>query len=148
MDTLCSIVKDINPYYIAGGAVAQYVFGMVWFSLLVGHIHRYYYAADKGVRRPEHAVQRYPKCVVALVTLLCAAARSVVVLTLVATFKAKTIEDYQRAAGATALITSVGVFKYFADQRPLQLIVTECGYEVVASMIAAVVPFYMKAAGI
>lgn len=148
MDTLCTLVKGIDPYYVAAGAAAQYVFGLIWFGFIVKEIHGYYYAADKGVRRPEHAVHRYPQCVVALVTLLCAAARSVLVLTIVATYRATTIQEYQRAAVAAAAVMSIGVFKYFAAQRPFQLVVTECGYETLCCMIAAVVPFYMKANGI
>lgn len=147
MDTLCTTVKGLNPCYVVAAAVAQYLFGMIWFNFIVRHIHCYYYATDKGVRRPEHAVHRYPKCVIAAINLLCCAARAAVVLTIVATYNATTLCDYQCAAAAAAAVMSIGAFKYFADQRPFQLIVTEGGYEVAATMIAAVVAFCMKQYG-
>ncbi|KAG5467057.1 hypothetical protein LSCM1_01238 [Leishmania martiniquensis] len=144
MDAIIKAVYTIDPIYMVASAVAQQMLAVAWFDCIVRQIDRYYVAADKGVRRVEHAITRYPGQVISGATFLCALLRSVVVLTLVSICKCSTLYQYQSAAMIAVMIGMMRVHRTFSCHRPIQIFVTETGYEMAAAMTAAVVCYYMK----
>ena len=145
MSTLKDVVYGINPLYVLASAVAQQVLAMAWYDCIVRHIDRYYVAADKGVRRVEHAIQHYSGFAVSATNFLCSVLRTVAVLAIVGAFHFSTLSEYQTAAMVAVLLGMPRVSRIFSCQRPIQLFVTETGYEVTAAMTAAAISYYMKA---
>ncbi|GET92999.1 hypothetical protein, conserved [Leishmania tarentolae] len=144
MEPIMNAVHSIDPIYLLASAVAQQVLAMAWFDGIVGQIDRYYLAADKGVRRVEHAITRYPGIMVSAATFACCLLRSLVVLVIVGMCNCLTLYQYQSAAMVAVLIGMMRVHRTFSCHRPIQLFVTETGYEMAAAMTAAVVCYYMK----
>lgn len=144
MSTIMDVVYGINPLYVVSSAVAQQVLAMAWYGCIVRHIDRYYVAADKGVRRFDHAIQRYSGFAVSAANFVCSVLRTIVLLALVSVFHYSTLSEYQTAAMVTVAIGMTRVSRTFSCQRPIQLFVTETGYEVAAAMTAAVISYYMK----
>ncbi|KAG5491381.1 hypothetical protein JIQ42_01282 [Leishmania sp. Namibia] len=144
MEVLIKAVCTINPVYMVASAVAQQMLAMAWFDCIVRQIDRYYVAADKGVRRVEHAITRYPGIVISAITFICGLLRSGIVLTLVSMGKCSTLYQYQSAAMVAVVIGMMRVHRTFSCHRPIQIFVTETGYEMAAAMTAAVVCYYMK----
>ncbi|KAG5467615.1 hypothetical protein CUR178_01260 [Leishmania enriettii] len=144
MEVLIKAVCTIDPVYMVASAVAQQILAMAWFDCIVRQIDRYYVAADKGVRRVEHAITRYPGIVISATTFMCALLRSGIVLTLVTMGKCSTLYQYQSAAMVAVVIGMMRVHRTFSCHRPIQIFVTETGYEMAAAMTAAVVCYYMK----
>jgi hypothetical protein len=143
MSAIMSIVYSINPLYVLASAVAQQVLAMAWYGCIVRHIDRYYIAADKGVRRFEHAIQRYSGFTVSATNFLCSVLRTIVVLAVVSIFHFTTLCEYQTAAMVAVVVGMPRVSRLFSCQRPIQLFITETGYEVAAAMTAAVISYYM-----
>lgn len=144
MDFILNSVYAVDPIYVLMSAVAQQMLAMAWFDCIVGQIDRYYLAADKGVRRVEHAITRYPGVMISATTFACSLLRSLVVLTMVSMCNCSTLYQYQSAAMVAVMIGMMRVHRTFSCHRPLQLFVTETGYEMAAAMTAAVVCYYMK----
>ncbi|KPA86590.1 putative mitochondrial hypothetical protein [Leptomonas pyrrhocoris] len=145
MSAIMAIVYGINPLYVVASAVAQQVLAMAWYGCIVRHIDRYYLAADKGVRRFEHVVQRYSGFMVSATNFLCSVLRTIILLALVSVFHFQTLTEYQTAAMVTVALGMPRVSRLFSCQRPIQLFITETGYEVAAAMTAAVISYSMKA---
>ncbi|CAD2216546.1 hypothetical protein AGDE_02911 [Angomonas deanei] len=139
-----STVSQFNPFHIAASAIAQQVFAMAWFGCLVNHLDSYWTAADKGVRRFEHVVFHYPPIVGAAASFLSSVLRSLLITLLVTLFKVDTLVDYQVAALLVVVFGLVRIHRHFSCQRPIQLFVTETGFELAASMIATLVLYYMQ----
>lgn len=144
MKALREVLHEINPVYIILSVIAQHAFAMLWFGCIVNYIDRYYMAADKGVRRIEHAIQRYSQLTVTLACLVCATIRAVVYMTVINTYKGSTMMDYECAAIVTAIISMIPKQRHFACQRPIQLLITEDGFEIGAPMIVAMVCYTLK----
>ncbi|CCW68966.1 unnamed protein product [Phytomonas sp. Hart1] len=144
MQSIESIVAKLNPFYIVVTAIAQQLFTIIWFGWIIHHIEHYYYAADKGVRRSEHVIQRYSAIIVTGATFISCLARSAVVLALVSTFKASTLQDYQVIALAVTFISMISMHRDISRQRPFQLLATQCVYEATATMLAAVGCYYLQ----
>ncbi|KAK7200906.1 hypothetical protein NESM_000149500 [Novymonas esmeraldas] len=144
MGSIMNVVQEINPIYVVASAAAQQMLAMVWFDCIVRQIDNYYVAADKGVRRVEHAIQRYPAAMISAATFACSVLRTVLVLALVSVFHCSTLSQYQSAAMIAVLIGMTRIHRTFSCHRPIQIFVTETGYEMAAAMTAAVVSFYMK----
>ncbi|KPI90732.1 hypothetical protein ABL78_0168 [Leptomonas seymouri] len=144
MSAIVATVNGINPLYVVASAAAQQVLAMAWYGCIVSHIDRYYVAADKGVRRFEHVVQRYSGFMMSAINFVCAALRAAIILALVNVFHFRTLSEYQTAAMVTVLLGMPRVCRLFSCQRPIQLFITETGYEVVAAVTAAVISYYMK----
>lgn len=144
MEFILNAVYQVNPIYIVASAAAQQVLAMAWFDCIVRQIDRYYVAADKGVRRVEHAIQRYPGAAVSAATFACSLLRATIILTVVSLCKCTTLTEYQSAAMVAVVLGMTRVHRTFSCHRPIQLFVTEAGYEMAAAMTAAVVSFYMN----
>lgn len=142
--TVYSVVSAMSPCYIGVSAVVQQLFAMAWFGCIVYYLDRYYLAADKGVRRFEYAIQHYPSALVALTSLLSAAVRSMLVTAVATAFDAKTMMDYEAVAVIVAAVGMMGLHRHFACQRPVQLLLTEGGFEMAAAMLAALVAYGMQ----
>lgn len=145
---ISAALREVNPTYVVVSAVTQVILAVVWYGCIVKHLNDYYYAADKGVRRPEHAIRHYHQGVVVFMTFASALLRAVTVTVTVAIFKGTTVADYQCAAFTVAILFMGSMHRYFGQQRPIQLIVTNAGYEVCAAMLAAMSCYGMKVAGI
>ncbi|CCW64377.1 unnamed protein product [Phytomonas sp. EM1] len=144
MQAIASTVAKLNPFYMVVSAIVQQMFAIIWFGWIINHIEHYYYAADKGVRRSEHAIQRYSALLVSGATFLCCLARSAVVLMLVSTYKASTLQDYQVIAFAVVLFSMISMHRDLARQRPIQLLLTQCVYEAASTMLTAVCCYYLR----
>ncbi|CAJ1012406.1 hypothetical protein Q4I28_007719 [Leishmania naiffi] len=144
MEVILNYMYEIDPIHLVTSAVAQQMLAMVWFDCIVRQIDRYYVAADKGVRRVEHAITRYPGIMVSAATFACSCLRSLIVLTLVHMCDCSTLYQYQSAAMVAVVIGTMRVHRTFSCHRPIQIFVTETGYEMAAAMTTAVVCYYMK----
>ncbi|KAG5492893.1 hypothetical protein JKF63_01473 [Porcisia hertigi] len=144
MEALINAILGLNPVYVVASAIAQQMVAMIWFDCIVRQIDRYYVAADKGVRRVEHAIKRYPGAIVSAATLACSLLRSIILLTVVSMLHCSTFYQYQSAAMVAVVVGMTRVHRTFSCQRPIQIFVTETGYEMVAAMTAAVVCYCMK----
>lgn len=144
MSTLPKLALQVDPTEVAIMTVSQFLFGLAWFHVIVHHFETYYLAADKGVRRVEHVVHRYPTAAVYAVDLLSSVVRSVVLLTLLTLTSSITLVDYQYVAIAVAIASLITTSRHFAYQRPFPLFVSQWCYEMAASMTAALVCFYVR----
>lgn len=147
MNSILEIVVSLNPIYVVASAVAQLMLAGLWFGCVARQMDRYYLAADKGVRRFEHAIQHYRGEVVCITALLCAVLRSVILMVVIAIFHFTTFKQYQEAAVVAAVVGMTRVHRSFSCQRPFQIVAVEMTYEFSASMVAAVVCYLMKMYG-
>lgn len=143
MKDICALVLAVNPVHLVVLSVAQILLSVLWFKLIVYHFETYYLAADKGVRRVEHALHRYHTLVVLAIDLLSTIIRSLVVIFVLDFCSAQSLQDYQYAAIIASIFSFVSVHRHFAYQRPFQLFVSSWGFEIVASMMVAVMLFFL-----
>ncbi|CBH14488.1 uncharacterized protein TEOVI_000404300 [Trypanosoma equiperdum] len=135
--TLIQSIKEVNPCIVLFASVVQVAFAALWYKLIVKTIVDYHLAADKGVRRVEHILQRYPPYVHWIVTLLSACFRIVFIATIVGICKGNSLHDYQNAALLVAGISCVSQHLSIQHQRPLPLLAADVGYEVIAALLAS-----------
>ncbi|EAN84217.1 hypothetical protein C3747_1g326 [Trypanosoma cruzi] len=135
---ICEAIMRMDPWTILLAALVQQLFSMVWFGLIVKTVADYYLAADKGVRRVEHIVYRYSPVFCCITTFAAGAARAVAVHTIITVCNGKGLCDYQTAGVVVALLTCINQHQFFSCQRPLPLLLTECGYEFAAALLASV----------
>ncbi|EPY31443.1 hypothetical protein STCU_02301 [Strigomonas culicis] len=143
-EQLTDMMGEFNLFHIVASAVAQQVFAMAWFGIIVNHLDQYWTAADKGVRRFEHVVHYYPAVMVAAGNFLCCILRSAAVLVVANLLNAKTLEDYERVALVVVGLGLVRVHRHFACQRPVQLLITETGFELLAALLSSFVLYGMQ----
>lgn len=145
MSSIISTVLGFDALQVGIMSFSQLAISCIWFHIIVHHFESYYLAADKGVRRVEHVIHRYPQIAVGAINFLCCVLRSCFVLGLLAYFKAEDLVDYQHVALVAAGISLITSHRHFAYQRPVQIFISMWGFELIASMVAAVVCFYLKA---
>lgn len=144
MEVLNSFFLSLHPGHIVVLTLLEFIFSFFWFYGVVHHFDTYYLAADKGVRRAQHALRRYPGIVVHATNLICCALRALSVVFLAYLIQAKTLLDFQFAAVLVTLGSFLTVHRHIAYHRPIQLFVSTWGFELAASMIVAVCFFHLK----
>lgn len=144
MDVLSSFVVSLHSGHIVVATILEFIFSFFWFYGVVHHFDTYYLAADKGVRRAQHALHRYPVIVVHATNLMCCALRALSVAFVAYLIQAKTLLDFQVAAVLVTLGSFLTIHRHFAYHRPIQLFVTMWGFELATSMIVAVFFFFLK----
>lgn len=145
MSSITSTLLGFDALQVVIMSFSQVVVSAFWFHIIVHHFESYYLAADKGVRRVEHVIHRYPQIMVWVINFLCCVLRSGFVMGLLAYFNAENLVDYQHVALIAAFMSLVTSHRHFAYQRPVQIFVSMWGFELIASMVAAVVCFYLRA---
>ncbi|RNF26310.1 uncharacterized protein Tco025E_01477 [Trypanosoma conorhini] len=136
--SICATVMGMDPWALFATALVQQLFAMVWFGLIVKTIADYYLAADKGVRRVEHIVHRYSPALCTFATFLAGVVRAVAVYTVFTLCNGKGLCDYQQAGVVVAVLACINQHQFFSCQRPLPLLLTDCGYELAAALLASV----------
>lgn len=124
--------------------IAQVIFSVAWFKIVVRDMESYYLAADKGVRRVEHAIHRYPCWLLFLIDAASCAIRSTVLLFLFHACNSVTVVDYEKVALMTGAVSAISFHRHFAYQRPIQLFVSHWGFELCSAMVAALVCFFFR----
>ncbi|ORC91979.1 uncharacterized protein TM35_000041930 [Trypanosoma theileri] len=141
---LWTALQSVNPWAVLACAIIQEVFAFLWFGCILKNVGDYYLAADKGVRRVEHIVHRYSFLFCNSTTIAAGILRAVSVQVMVTVCGGHTFNDYQQAAVVIALLSCINLHDSFWSQRPLPLLLTNCGYEAAAAVLAAVSYFGMQ----
>nr|CCC92962.1 unnamed protein product [Trypanosoma congolense IL3000] len=143
--TLLRFVAEVNPWIVLLAAAAQILLAAVWYKFIVNATVSYYLAADKGVRRVEHILNRYPPALYWIITFVAAALRILSIATVVIACKGDSLPDYQLAALLVVGISCVNQHLSFHHQRPLPLLLADFGYELAAALLASAVYYGIKA---
>ncbi|KAH9601764.1 hypothetical protein LSM04_007187 [Trypanosoma melophagium] len=141
--SLWTALQSVNPWAVLACAIIQEVFAFLWFGCILKTVEDYYLAADKGVRRVEHIVHRYSFFFCNLTTIASGILRAVSIHAMVSVCGGNTLNDYQQAAVVVALFSCINQHQFFWCQRPLPLLLTNCGFEAAAAVLTAVSYFGM-----
>ena len=146
-DCICSkLFKNVEWGEIIVAALAQHLLGFLWYGSIFTSVYQYYSAADKGVKRVEHIIQRYGMSLCSIATVLSGVIRALVIVGIAKALDVSSICGLHEIALFVALIAFVNEHHSFWAQRPLGLILVNAGYELAAALVGATVLFYVREA--
>lgn len=146
--TLYTLLKNAivgaNISVFLGAALVQLVLAALWFGCIFRKIVDYHLAADKGVRRVEHMLHRYSPFFCTASTFIAGVARAVAVEVIVSAIHGKELSSYVQAGLMVASLACINHHHFLWCQRPMPLLLADCGHEVVAALLAAVSCFGLQ----
>lgn len=141
-ECICTLLfGGANWVHILLSAIAQHLLGWLWYEGIFSSIFAYYFAADKGVKRAEHARVRYSHTLCVFGTFFAGIARALTIYAIVKNLGLKSIYQYQEAAILVAVAIGISYHHSFWAQRPFPLLAVNAGYELGASLLGALVLF-------
>jgi hypothetical protein len=141
-DCICTaLFGGANWVHIFLAAFAQHMLGWLWYEGIFSSIFAYYFAADKGVKRPEHARVRYSHTLCLAFTFLSGVARALAIYAMSKNLNLTSVFQYQEAALMVAAVIIIAYHHSFWAQRPFPILAINAGYEIGASLLGAWVLF-------
>ena len=136
---------------IALAVVAQWLFGFLWFGLIMKNPYMRSMAVDKGVKAAAFIRQLYPMPVMVVSTLAAGLARAAGIVAVMnhatsQNAKASSLCMYSQAATAVWLLMAVPSIECSLwAQRPTTLMVVTNGFNLGCALLAAVVLYFSAA---
>jgi hypothetical protein len=141
---ICTLLfGGANWVHILLSAIAQHLLAWLWYEGIFSSIFAYYFAADKGVKRAEHARVHYSHTFCVFGTFIAGVARALTIYALVKNLGLTTAYQYQEAAILVAAAIGIGYHHSFWGQRPFPLLAVNGGFELGASLLGALVLFLL-----